>query len=268
MVKVFPAEKSSPDLNWSKANSIYLNKFNGDKVPLSSLYSGKKTVIVFMRRFDCPTCYTYAILFYHLRPILERADMRVVFVSCYDDLNEVHVFIRSFAFWLRNISLDGIKPLPGELYLDPTREAYRFFGIGNTLGKLDYITLWWSLYLERKFGLFKTTAEEGNLSKKKMSEHHTFLEIMNYVRLRMPLFIKHKGFHKDSIFWQAPGIVVVHENQLLYKVGFQDLNSLSSMSSKNSTNPFRQLLKIFSKTHFKWTKALNTLISRLQCGIS
>jgi hypothetical protein len=122
--------KVSDDIQWKKADSIFLQTVNGEKVSLSSIYGQQKTVIVFMRRFDCPTCYTYTLLFHHLRPILEKANIKVAFVTCGMDLNEIHVFIRSFAFWLRKVSVDGIKPLPAELYFDPTRDAYRFFGIG------------------------------------------------------------------------------------------------------------------------------------------
>jgi hypothetical protein len=201
------SKKVSPeddDVKWELADSIYLHTFDGKKTPLSSLLQdGRKTVFVFMRRFDCPTCYTYVMLFSHLREVLSRSNIRVIFVTCSLDVGEVEVFIRSFAFWLRTVSVDGLSPLPGELYLDYTREAYKFFGIGNTLGKLDYIQLWWSLTIERKFGLFKTTNEvnPGKVNRNRVSEHHAFLDLMNYVRLRMPLFIKHMGFHKDSVFW-------------------------------------------------------------------
>ena len=218
MAKIYPTSYQQPD--WSKADSIFVQRVSGERISLSSICKDKKTVFIFMRRFDCPTCYTYAILFHHLRPVLERADIKVVFISCALDLSEVNIFIQSFAYWLNTLSIDGIKPLPGELYLDQTRESYRFFGIGNTLGKVDLFKLFLYLFLERKFGLLLTTREEGTSKWKSMSKHHAFLEIMNYIRLRMPLFIKQYGFDKNSIIWQAPGIVVTQNNQVLYKVRF------------------------------------------------
>ncbi len=171
-----------------------------------------------MRRFDCPTCYTYAILFHHLRPLLERADVKVVFITCSKDLDEVVVFIQSFAYYLSTISVDGIKPLPGELYIDLNRDSYRFFGIGDTLSKWELFKLLTYLAIERKIGTLLTTREQGTQRWKKMSYRHTFLEIMNYIRLRMPLFVKQEGFGKKSILWQSPGILVVSQNQVLYKV--------------------------------------------------
>lgn len=191
---------------------------NGVKVSLKEIIKDKKTVLVFMRRFDCPTCYTYAILFHHLRPLLERADVKVVFITCSKDLDEVVVFIQSFAYYLSTISVDGIKPLPGELYIDLNRDSYRFFGIGDTLSKWELFKLLTYLAIERKIGTLLTTREQGTQRWKKMSYRHTFLEIMNYIRLRMPLFVKQEGFGKKSILWQSPGILVVSQNQVLYKV--------------------------------------------------
>lgn len=219
MKKVAP-ESPIVQPDWSKADSVYVQSVDGEKVSIGSISKDKKTIFIFMRRFDCPTCYTYAILFHHLRPVLERADIRVVFITCSKDLNEVNVFIQSFAYYLRTLSIDGLKPLPGELYIDMTREAYRFFGIGDTLSKFELFKLLSYLAIERRFGLLLTTREEGTKKWKKMSYHHTFLEIMNYIRLRMPLFVKQEGFHSKSILWQAPGLIVTHNNQVLYKVIF------------------------------------------------
>jgi hypothetical protein len=132
----------------------------------------------------------------------------------------VNVFIQSFAYYLNTISIDGIKPLPGELYVDLTRESYRYFGIGDTLSKWELFKLLSSLAIERRLGTLLTTREEGTSRWKKMSYRHTFLEIMNYIRLRMPLFVKQEGFGKKSILWQSPGIIVTNENQVTYKVFF------------------------------------------------
>jgi hypothetical protein len=53
---VFP--DGAPEMDWKKADNIYLNRLNGDKVQLSSIWKDQKTVIIFLRKFDCPTCYT------------------------------------------------------------------------------------------------------------------------------------------------------------------------------------------------------------------
>jgi hypothetical protein len=111
-----------------------------------------------------------------------------------------------------------MKPLPGELYMDPTREAYKFFGLHNTLSKMDLRFIIYTLWWEKKLGLFKTEWKDGSKAYKPMSEHHVFMEIMNYIRTRMPVFIKQSGWEPESLLWQSPGICVVHENKLLYRV--------------------------------------------------
>jgi hypothetical protein len=213
----------APDINFKDAENIYVSKLSGEKVRLSSIYEGKKTVMIFLRKFDCPTCYTYAMLFAYLRPILDKSDIRIVFFTCHDDLSEVHIFIRNFAYYLRRISVDGLKPLPGELFLDPTREAYKFFGYHKTLSKTELQFLIYTLWWEKKLGLFRTDQRDGSKALKPMSEHHVFMEIMNYIRTRMPVFIKQSGFEPESLLWQSPGICVVHENKLLYRVGMMAL---------------------------------------------
>lgn len=157
-------------------------------------------------------------IFSYLKPILDRSDTRIAFFTCHSDLSEIHHFIRSFAYWLRSISYDGLKPLPGELYMDPSRDAYNFFGIGRTLSKSELKFLIWALWIENKLGLFKTAKKDGKSGKRMMSENHAFLEIMNYIRTRMPVYIKQSGFEPESLVWQSPGICVVNDGKLVYRV--------------------------------------------------
>jgi hypothetical protein len=80
---------------------------------------------------------SYVILFAHLRPVLKDSSVKMVFITCHDNLSEVHTFFKSFAFWLRKLNKrhEGDKNaqatgiLPGEIYFDPNRDIYKFFGL-------------------------------------------------------------------------------------------------------------------------------------------
>jgi hypothetical protein len=170
--------------------------------------------------------HTDAILFSYLRPILDKSGIRLVFLTCHSDLSEIHSFIRSFAYWLRNISHDSMRPLPGELLMDPDRQAYQFFGLHHSLSKLDLMRYVYEMKIESKLGLLKTERGDGAKSKP-MSKHHVFLEIMNYIRGRMPAFIKQENldFTPENPLWQSPGICVVYDNKLKYRVSHSLLQS-------------------------------------------
>ena len=209
------------DVNLIHAENIYVEKIGGHKVSLSSILKDQKTVIIFLRKFDCPTCYTYAILFSHLRPILMKAEFKIVFFTCHSDLQEIHSFVRNFAYWLRQISPDGLTPLPGELYMDRYREAYRFFGLYHSLSRKDLFYMVVSLKIENFLGWFRTSKPDGRRKTVKgSSNHHAFLEIVNYVRNRMTVYIKPAEKGPNSSFWQSPGICVVRDNKLVYRVLF------------------------------------------------
>lgn len=112
-----------------------------------------------------------------------------------------------------------MRPLPGELFMDPDRKAYQFFGLHHTLSKFDLMTYVYQMKFETALGLLKTEWEDGAKSKP-MSKHHVFLEIMNYIRARMPNYIKQENldFKPENPLWQSAGICVVHENKLKYRV--------------------------------------------------
>jgi thiol-disulfide isomerase/thioredoxin len=209
----------APNINWDDANNIMLNTMEGTQVSLSSIWQGKKTVIIFMRSFDCATCYTYAILFSHLQPVLKRADIRTVFVSCSSDLSEIHVFIKGFAFWLRKISMDGMHPMPGELYFNPSREAYKFFGIGTYLSKTGSIAVLGSAKFGKFLGMFKKEKSK-TFKESGISETEAYLTMTDYLTSNRPEDSKPVDLSSDSILWQSPGIVVIENNELLYRVRF------------------------------------------------
>jgi hypothetical protein len=79
--------------------------------------------------------------------------MRLIFFTCHEDLSEVQVFLKSFAFWLRDLRRErgeedtGSGALPGELYLDPTRESYRFFGLTNGIREAQRWRIFGSIML-------------------------------------------------------------------------------------------------------------------------
>lgn len=221
-----------PGIPWSEADGIFVQKLNGEKVSLSSLYKNKKTALVFLRQFDCPTCYTYTIFYSHLRPLLERADIQLVFITCHGDLSEIALFIKNFAYWLREISPDGLKPLPGDLYMDPERNAYRFFGLYNGIKKTDAFEFI-AMGFKRFFGMLLTARKikpataantisakekQNSVQEKTISERHAFHEIMYYVRNRMSALLPKSRLTADSVVWQSPGLCVIHQEKLIYRV--------------------------------------------------
>ncbi|KAJ3321222.1 hypothetical protein HDU76_000125 [Blyttiomyces sp. JEL0837] len=192
-----------PSVNWSNFNKLTVQTLSGEKIPLRSLSEKGRTCFVFLRRFDCATCYTYLVLFAHLRPALQSSNIRIVFISCHEDLSEVQLFLKSFAFWLRELSSYGagggavsdgesrvtsgfqsMGALPGEIYLDGSRDSYRVFGLFEEIDKPQEARLYVHEAFKNQF----------------------------------------KG-PKMGVILQSPGIVVVESNTLLYRFIVRDQNN-------------------------------------------
>ncbi|KAI8854012.1 hypothetical protein BC829DRAFT_240341 [Chytridium lagenaria] len=104
------------------------DQHDGEKVKLASFWKDQKLVIVFLRRFDCQTCFSYIVLFAHLRPILTATNTRIIFLTCHENLSEVQVFLTSFAYWLRTLQ-------PPDDPDDDQKTSGRV-GVGTRLGAL------------------------------------------------------------------------------------------------------------------------------------
>ncbi|KAJ3410490.1 hypothetical protein HDV05_003705 [Chytridiales sp. JEL 0842] len=216
-------DPSIPPIEWSKASSIYLLNLAGDKVRLKDIYSGKRTLIVFLRRFYCATCVSNIVLFSHLKPILNRTDTRVVFITCQRDLTEVNAFLHSFAFWLRSLQvknglLDGSSALPGELYLDPERKAYQFFGITKRVlqGQL-YTYIFHYILDDLRYGHI---GKKDRPRMKGTDRKTTWRDARHY--LGSEFWSRVKSDLLTPEFSQQPGIVVVEDEKLLYRFASRD----------------------------------------------
>ncbi|KAJ3106996.1 copper transport protein ctr1 [Phlyctochytrium bullatum] len=219
-----------PAIDWSMKDDVYLTSLAGTKVKIADLCKDKKVVFIFLRRFECQTCLTYVILFAHLQPILKKGNIRVVFITCHKDLSEVNSFLVSFGFWLRKIMNDSSRhqshwedpelesisgAFPGELYLDPDRISYSFFGIGNHLNpkQLNFIVrmcwYWWATGILRK----KPPRNLDKVGRRRL-----------YIDTRRILWGKtFFTMGTDPATWaQSPGIIVAENERVLYRFVCKD----------------------------------------------
>ncbi|KAJ3411987.1 hypothetical protein HDV05_001416 [Chytridiales sp. JEL 0842] len=210
---------NDPPVDWSQAKNISVTNLAGEKVSMSEIcgQGGRRTVMVFLRRFDCPTCYSYLVLFSHLQPILNNTNIKLVFFTCHEDLSEVQHFLRTFAFWLRDMQKKNgndasTSALPGELYLDPKREAYRFFGLTGQVYKMQ-------LYSSIILGIIKAFWFGRNPPK--MPPPKNKKTILNQARILITYdwTMKNPMSSKDNMdsYLQSPGIVVAENETVLYR---------------------------------------------------
>ncbi|KAJ1539751.1 hypothetical protein HK405_012472, partial [Cladochytrium tenue] len=176
---------------------------------------------------------SYLILFAHLRPVLARSDIRLIFVTCHESLDEVTVFLQSFAFWLRSLksgvgdashvasvtsasqsSLSAV--LPGEIYVDTARRSYAFFGLRNNMPKIP---------IARSFiknNVWKATGR-SHIGKRPMISHklqmhnRVISEIRFFRNVEMEALLSlHPSKSKGK--FQRPVIVVVENEKVIYRV--------------------------------------------------
>ncbi|KAJ1558583.1 hypothetical protein HK405_013371 [Cladochytrium tenue] len=172
---------------------------------------------------------SYLILFAHLRPILARSDIRLVFVSCHESLAEVTAFLQNFAFWLRtldgsSVSVPGSGPfpsernsvssvLPGEIFLDASRKSYAFFGLLSNLRRFAIV---------RRFiknNVLKATGRSHvgrSVTFRRHSQRKTISEVRFFLYVEMEAILqRHPSWSKAK--YQSPGIVVMDNHKLVYK---------------------------------------------------
>ncbi|KAJ3411023.1 hypothetical protein HDV05_002888 [Chytridiales sp. JEL 0842] len=230
-----PEENKAPPVDWSTVDTIRVKSLSGDEVPLRSLCEGKKTIFVFLRRFDCATCYSYIVLFSHLQPIINQTGVRVVFFTCHQDLSEVQVFLRSFAFWLRDLKRQNgtendssSSAIPGELYLDPCRDAYRFFGLTLNVLPIQQNVIYMTL---RLMNLYLNHIGKNPRPRPKLRTRGAiFRDARQYVWAEFRAQVDRSRDY--SVYNQSPGIAVVQDCKLLYRYVCRDQNILLPDSSK------------------------------------
>ncbi|KAJ3316662.1 hypothetical protein HDU76_001632 [Blyttiomyces sp. JEL0837] len=244
----FEAVDGGPPVNWDNFKKVTVQSLSGEKVTLRSLAEQGRTCFVFLRRFDCATCYTYLVLFAHLRPALSASNIRIVFISCHQDLSEVQLFLKGFAFWLRELashndyndqnscrvtgSLKTSGALPGEIYLDGARESYKVFGLYEEIDKPQGVWLLAKLVVLDWLG-YSHIGKPPHLQKRLKSKNK--IGIMTEARQ-----FAHDAF-KNQIdtppigsILQSPGIVVVENNTLLYRYIVRDqVNTIPDGSDAN-----------------------------------
>ncbi|KAJ3100806.1 copper transport protein ctr1 [Phlyctochytrium planicorne] len=222
------SSSSHPEFNLKQAESLEVINMAGQKVKLASFWKDQKLVIVFLRRFHCQTCFSYIVLFAHLRPILENSNTRIVFVTCHDSLSEVQIFLSSFAYWLRSLQKSDksgeigtgsrLGALPGELFLDPQRNSYRIFGIGEKLLKRQRYAQYF------QFASWKIS---GGFNKKKRVSGNRSQVHKEVNRTVWREWFSRGGFPKDKkVMNQSGGIAVVEKGKLLYRYVIRDQNKV------------------------------------------
>ncbi|KAJ3214535.1 hypothetical protein HDU67_001505, partial [Dinochytrium kinnereticum] len=216
-----------PSVDWSRAEALQVYTIGGDPVRLMDLWRDGRVVFMMLRRFECQTCLSYIILFAHLQPILSKGNVRLVFLTCHNDLTEVNMFLITFAFWLQRLKdqsertalKDGggkertawTGALPGELYVDMDRSVYRFFGLTPIQRQITD-----SFFF---FGLFHYWNLFNLYAKKHRSETKGRRGIYIYTRrLLYRLLLAWIKIPKKKYVWkQTPGIIVVEKNRVLYR---------------------------------------------------
>ncbi|KAJ3100805.1 hypothetical protein HDU97_001923 [Phlyctochytrium planicorne] len=243
-----------PSIQWNKKDDVILTSMAGEPVRLSDLWKdGRRVVFVFLRRFECQTCLTYIILFAHLRPILQKSNIRLIFITCHNDLTEVNTFLLSFAFWMKKLksdsdsswekrgyrtvekaSLEGDPTsgaLPGELYLDPDRNSYKFFGLTNSIDRLQNLTITFMCLFWLRNKLLFPKKLPGNAEK----ASRTMLYWKSRRRIAQ-LFLQFK-FAGFDVFNQSPGIVAVEKDRVLYRYICKDqFNTVPKGSNADFAN--------------------------------
>ncbi|KAJ3210810.1 hypothetical protein HDU67_004994 [Dinochytrium kinnereticum] len=215
-------------LDLLQAEGLEVINMTGEKVKLASFWKDQKLVIVFLRRFDCQTCFSYIVLFAHLRPILTATNTRIIFLTCHENLSEVQVFLSSFAYWLRTLQSPdereeevrrkvgvGTKlgALPGDLFLDPGRNAYRVFGIGNQLWTYQRL----ALMLKLRFWLKSGGLNKFRKVKRGGRRMKTYTETSRAVWREWFQRSSRPTPSDLSLYAQSPGIVVMENGKMLYK---------------------------------------------------
>ncbi|KAJ3191596.1 hypothetical protein HK101_007576 [Irineochytrium annulatum] len=216
-----------PAVDWTRAGKLKVQALSGEYIQLGDLWAGGRRVIfVFLRRFGCQTCFSYIILFAHLRPMLANTNTRVVFITCHEDLSEIQTFLNNFAFWLRTLNNGEVGAtgdkfeeasggaLPGELYMDKGRDVYRAFGITPSVDRaqLARIGIWTKFMVA--FGLVDNVKEpKGGFKGAHKESYKAILRVWLKVAKR----------HTDLEIWkQSPGIVVLDNEKLLYRFVLKD----------------------------------------------
>ncbi|KAI8854014.1 kinase-like domain-containing protein [Chytridium lagenaria] len=223
-----------PNIDWSKKDDVHVMSLSRESVKLADLWKDRKVVIVFLRRFECQTCLTYIILFAHLKPILKKGNVRLVFLTCHSDLTEVNTFLVAFGFWLRKIEADASRyggdaddasavsgALPGELYLDPDRQAYRYFGITPILKVPQRKFLVLLCYYWYYSGVMRKKPKRDI---DKVGKWYLYLDTRRRLWGNSAVFFK----GPDPEPWkQSPGVAVVENDKLLYRYVCRDqLNTI------------------------------------------
>ncbi|KAJ3334397.1 hypothetical protein HDU76_000093 [Blyttiomyces sp. JEL0837] len=237
-----------PAVNWDKIDKVNVQSLSGEQVPLRSLCDKGRTCFIFLRKFDCATCYTYLILFAHLRPALAASNIRIIFISCHNNLSEVQFFLKGFAYWLRELASyqdDGsdscrvtgrlqttVGALPGEMYLDSSRESYKVFGLYEEISVPQGLFILLQMRILNWLGyehIAKSTSQQKRMKSK--TKTGLFTQTTLYVHNAYKREIKTPNFGNIT---QSPGIVVVEKDKLLYRMIVRDqLKGFSNFSDRN-----------------------------------
>ena len=208
-----PEETLDPSIHWAAADRIKLMQLNGQIVSLSSICKSKKTVFVFVRKFYCPVCHSYLLLFSKLKRLLEEAQYQIVFISCHESIYEATQFIQNFSVWLKQVS-DGNGPAPGQFYIDPARQSFKFFGFQNDLSKFEVV------YQVARVRFAKMIAKfwRSNHSSIPKTKSRLFFKLIKGISSLVPRHLMKHDMGADSVVWQSPGICVLRDDKVTFKV--------------------------------------------------
>ncbi|KAJ3106995.1 hypothetical protein HDU96_008035 [Phlyctochytrium bullatum] len=235
-------------IEWKNADALQVYTIGGEPVRLTDLWKDGRTVLMFLRRWECQTCLSYIILFAHLQPILSRGNIRLVFITCHNDLSEANLFLVTFAFWLQKLKDQNSKAvrdnpsaknerlawsgaLPGELYVDMDRSVYEFFGLTPTHRQMrDSFWFFTLFYYWNIFGLY---GKKLNIQKK--NKLHTYIYSRRVLYRNLLAWIKIP--EKKHVWRQTPGLVVVENNKCLYRfISMDQYNPVPSNSNNDLAN--------------------------------
>ncbi|KAI8854015.1 kinase-like domain-containing protein [Chytridium lagenaria] len=231
--KVQDLKDGYPKVDWPRVEALQVFTVGGEPIRLMDLWKDGRVVFMFLRRFECQTCLSYIIMFAHLQPILSRSNVRLIFLTCHNDLSEVNTFLVTFAFWLQKLKDQTDKrtgpgavdspalaakdktqwtgALPGELYVDMDRSVYRFFGIAPIQRQITDSFFFFGLF--HYWAMFGLYGKKHNVNKKNRLNTYIYTRRILYRFLLSWIKIP----KKKEVWRQTPGIIVVEKDHVVYR---------------------------------------------------